>query len=233
MIVDMLNEASTVAWIGAGGVVIGAAVGALSGWASAAIGSSRARRDARNDRRRAAYAAFLGALDEILGIYSLSSSWQEFATRLDIDPEFRESFSQALGPVNRTCVDVILVGSPRAYKAVEGIEGARWRAVNGLKDLQGHDLPNAMRVFTSVRANFTTLARKELAGQPDLRREVSILGALAIILIGLAIWLGFRAFPDMSTKASPSPAIFLSFIGALAMSITGIILGAVAISHYR
>jgi hypothetical protein len=96
MIVDMATDTSMAAWIGAGGVVIGAAVGALSGWASAAISSSRARRDARDDRRLAAYAAFLGALDEILGTYTLSS-WEEFAAGLDLDPEFRESFSQALG----------------------------------------------------------------------------------------------------------------------------------------
>jgi hypothetical protein len=171
MILSMAADTSTVAWIGAGGVIVGAAVGAVSGWASAAIGSSQARRDARDDRRRAAYAAFLGALDEILGIYTLLP-WDKFEARLDNDPEFHRSFSEALGSVNRTCAGVILVGSREAHKEVEGIEGARWRAVNGLWDRQGDDLPDAMRVFADVSANFVDLARKELAGQPALWRRL-------------------------------------------------------------
>jgi hypothetical protein len=172
MIVDMAADTSTVAWIGAGGVVIGAAIGALSGWASAAISSSHARRDARDNRRRAAYATFLGALDEILRIYTISSDWTQFVARLNRDPEFRDSFSQALASVNRTCVDVILAGSPRAYREVKGIEDARWKAVNGLQDLQGDDLPNAMQVFAKVQAEFTDLARKELAGQSALMHRL-------------------------------------------------------------
>jgi hypothetical protein len=130
-------------------------------------------------------------------------------------------------------VDVILVGSLRAHREVKGIDGARWKAVNGLKDLRGDDLPNAMRVFAKVRENFTDLARKELAGQPDLKREVVILAALAIILIGLATWFGFRTFPDMNSKASPSPATALSVVAAVVMSMIGIFLGGVAIARYR
>jgi hypothetical protein len=166
----MAASGNTVAWIGAGGIIIGAAVGAISGWASAAIASSRARRDAQDDRRRAAYAAFLGALDGILSLTLTEPTETDY--RLDHDPEYRKSVSHALESINRTCVDVTLVGSEKARTKVTGIEDVRWGAVGGLDPKHRLKLHQAIKKFAHVSTNFTDLARNELAGRAPFWRRI-------------------------------------------------------------
>ena len=121
---------------------------------------------ARDDRRRAAYSAFLGALDEILALYLRYLGPSDFGQQLDTDPALAQSFRQALSSIAHTGVAVLLAGSPEARNAVQGIDHARWEVfVAALIDpAQREKLPSLMAQFIDVKTQITDLGRKELAG---------------------------------------------------------------------
>jgi hypothetical protein len=160
----MTADTSTVAWIGAGGVVIGAIVGALSGWASAVIASKHTRSDARTDRRRDAYAAFIGAVDQILSLLLAPDPvYDAPADRLEHDPAFAESLSQTLGSIDHAYVSVAMVGSKAAQKALEEVQGTRWRFLGALRDPEHKDLIPLVSVFAGRSSEIIEIARSELA----------------------------------------------------------------------
>jgi hypothetical protein len=165
MIAGMTTTASTVAWIGAGGVIVGAAVGAFASWITAAVTSQHAAVEARDDRRRAAYSAFLGALDEILALYFRYPGPDHFLQQLDTDPELAQSVRQALSSIAHASVAVLLAGSPEARNAVQGIDQARWGFAAAFIDpAQRKKLSSLITQFIDVKTEITDLSRKELAG---------------------------------------------------------------------
>jgi hypothetical protein len=167
MMAVMTASAGTVAWIGAGGVIIGAAVGAFSGWITAAVTSRRAAGEARGERRREAYAAFLGALDEILSLYLKA---EDFGQQLRNDPDFAPLARQALSSIAHTSVAVLLAGSDAAREKVKGIEDARWALYRLLKtpdDLEGLGL--RLQQIADLQKVFGDLATDELRGPQPWR----------------------------------------------------------------
>jgi len=164
----MTTSASTVAWIGAGGVIVGAAVGAFASWITAVMISRHAAREARDDRRRAAYSAFLGALDEILALYLRPG---DFGQQLDTDPALAQSVRQALSSIAHTSVAVLLAGSPKARNAVQGIDHARWEIAAALitsDPTYRERLFPLMQQFVGVKTEITDLGREELGGPHPL-----------------------------------------------------------------
>jgi hypothetical protein len=162
MIARMTTSASTVAWIGAGGVIVGAAVGAFASWITAVVTSRHAATEARDDRRRAAYSAFLGALDEILALYLGPG---DFGERLDTDPTLARDVRQALSSIAHTTVAVLLSGSPEAREAVQDIDHARWGVFAALIDpAQRGNLHPWVQQFINVKTKITDLGREELSG---------------------------------------------------------------------
>jgi hypothetical protein len=164
MIADMTTSVATVAWIGAGGVIIGAVVGALASWVTAVVTSRRAAGEARDARRREAYGAFLGSLDEILSLYLTP---EDFGRQLKEDPDFAPLARKALSSISRTSVGVILSGSEEARTAVKGIEDARWGLYAILKkpdDLAG--LSSLLQQIAELQVSFGDLAKEELVGPP-------------------------------------------------------------------
>jgi hypothetical protein len=162
MIAGMTTSASTVAWIGAGGVIVGAAVSAFASWITTVVTSRHTATEARDDRRRAAYSAFLGALDEIL---ALCLGPGDFGQQLDTDPVLAQGVRQALSSIAHTSVAVLLSGSPEAREAVQGIDHARWGVVAALIDpAQRGKLYPLMQQFVDVKTEITDLGREELAG---------------------------------------------------------------------
>jgi hypothetical protein len=167
MMAVMTASVGTVAWIGAGGVIVGAAVGAFSGWLTAAVTGRRAAREARDERRREAYAAFLGALDEILSLYLKA---KDFSEQLKDDPGFAPLARQALSSIAHTSVSVLLAGSEDARAAVHGIEDARWALYGLLKtpdDLEG--LSARLQQIAVLQKTFGDLAADELRGPQPWR----------------------------------------------------------------
>jgi hypothetical protein len=159
MISGMTTSASTVAWIGAGGVILGAVVGALASWVTAVVTSQRAAREARDDRRRIAYSAFISALDEILALYLRPG---DFGQQLANNPAFAEGIRQALSSIGHTSVAVLLAGSPRARSAVEGIDSARWAVVAALTSPATAQVYPFMQQFVTVKKEITDIGREDL-----------------------------------------------------------------------
>jgi hypothetical protein len=167
MIADMTTSVATVAWIGTGGVVVGAVVSALASWLTAVVISTRAAGEARSERRRGAYGAFLGSLDEILSLYLTP---EDFGRQLKEDPDFAPLARKALSSISRTSVGVVLTGSEEARTAVKGIENARWGLYAILKkpdDLAG--LSSLLQQIAELQVSFGDLAKEELAGPPRRR----------------------------------------------------------------
>jgi hypothetical protein len=160
MMGHMTTSDSTVAWIGAGGVIIGAAVGAIASWITAAVTSRHAAMNARDDRRRAAYLAFLGALDEILALFLTAGNFEQ---ELDANPAFADSVRQASSSIASTSVAVLLAGSQRARNVVKGIENARWGVLGALIDpTRRENLGQFMQQFANVQAEIANIADEEL-----------------------------------------------------------------------
>ena len=160
MIADMAASTATVAWIGAGGVIIGAAVGALSGWASAVISSSKTRKDAVAGRRRSAYADYIEALDGFLRLLLAPGALENRGAM----PEFEHAFDLAVRSVDRSCVAVLLAGSKEAREAAEEMRDSRWALSEVLLVKPGDAAAVALLANGLARMSddFTELARTEL-----------------------------------------------------------------------
>ena len=126
------------------------------------VTSRHAAAEARDDRRRAAYSAFLGALDEILALFFRSS---DFGQQVHTDPALAQGLRQALSSIAHASVAVLLAGSPEARNAVQGIDKARWGAAEALiNPAERGKLYSSMSQFGELRIKITDLARKELDG---------------------------------------------------------------------
>jgi hypothetical protein len=170
MIADVITSGGTVALIGAGGIVVGAAVGAFASWVTAVVISTRAAEEARDERRRGAYGAFLRALDELLSLYLTS---EDFGQQLKDDPDLAPLARQALSSIAHTSVAVLLAGSAQAGVAAKGIEDARWGLFRMLKnpdDPEGHS-SQWLQQIADLQKSFGDLAKKELDG-PQPRRWI-------------------------------------------------------------
>ena len=162
----MAAGAAEVALIGAGGVVVGAAVGALSGWASAAVASRSSRRGDCASRRRTAYAAFIGAAEELIRLLGASDTMKE---RPAPESLFGVNLGQAVGSVDRMYVAVLLDGSQEAKTAAKEVRQKSWDLYLWLRGPVEPGVNSLDRLaslageYAAATDAFTKLAADELA----------------------------------------------------------------------
>src|SRR5215831_6610982 len=115
------------ALITGGAVVVGALAGGtisgLSTWAS----SRQSRKDARDDRRRTAYAAFIGAQEELRRVVL---AWQIADLPPAPDSTFGRAIAKAVGSVDRAFVAVTLAGPQKAQDDADDVRGKAWGVYN-------------------------------------------------------------------------------------------------------
>ena len=170
MITHMAVADTTVALIGGGAAVLGALIGGVSGWATAAATARREHKEARDERRRDAYAALIIAVDR------LDRTWRAPAT-LDAAAvsAMRPVTGQAVAAIQRCYVAVLLTGSRRAQEAAGLVRTSAWELHDRLYPLSaqtqpvsGSSLNDLLDAFTADGRAFVEVTQDELNQQRRL-----------------------------------------------------------------
>jgi hypothetical protein len=141
---------------------INIAIGAALAWGGATFTQRRSRKDARADRRRAAYAAFILTCDH------LSRAWDAAET---LQPEYQAQnmggvTGDALRQIQEVYVTVLLTGSSTAREKANTARNAAW---NLNLCLRGDTLARAtpktlfdlLELFNDAASAFLTAAQAE------------------------------------------------------------------------
>jgi hypothetical protein len=152
------------ALITGGAAVVGALVGGGISWLANWTTTRRSSEEARDERRRTAYVAFLAGAEELNrlvttaqpGIFTLSGSGLDF----------REELTATLGPIDRAYVAVSLVGPKTADQTAEKVRSQAWVTVDLLRksklgDPVGRQL-GEIESYQGLCDEFADLARKIL-----------------------------------------------------------------------
>jgi hypothetical protein len=115
------------------GVLVGGTVTAVTTWTTI----RRSRKDTRDDRRRAAYAAFIGAQEELRRVLD---AW-ETADPLPTADEFAPAIAQTVNSVDRAFVAVTLAGPPKAQGRADEVRGKAWGVYNAIYRPEGLGQP--------------------------------------------------------------------------------------------
>jgi gas vesicle protein len=105
------------------GALAGGAIGGFSTWA----GIHRSGKDSRDDRRRAAYAAFIAAQEELRRILL---AWRTAEPSPAPDARFGPAIAQAVGSVDRAFVAVVLAGPRKAKDHADDVRDQAWGVYN-------------------------------------------------------------------------------------------------------
>ena len=138
------------ALITGGAVVVGALAGGtisgMSTWAS----SRQSRKDARDDRRRSAYAAFIGAQEELRRVVLAWQAADLPPTAADLpstpDGTFGRAIAKAVGSVDRAFVTVTLAGPQKARDDADDVRGKAWGVYNVIYGPEGSGEPVLTKV---------------------------------------------------------------------------------------
>jgi hypothetical protein len=171
MIAHMATSDTTLALIGGGAAVLGAVIGGASGWATAGATARRARKDARDVRRREAYAAFITAVDQLERIWRAPAMLEEAASTRAIGPVT----GQAVAAIQRCYVAVLLTGSRRAQEAAGLVRTSAWALHDRLYPPSGQlpapgssSLKVLVDTFTADGREFLEVAQDEINQQRRL-----------------------------------------------------------------
>ena len=115
------------------GVLAGGTITGLITWTT----MRRSRKDTRDDRRRAAYAAFIGAQEELRRVLD---AW-ETADPLPTADEFGPAIAQTVNSVDRAFVAVTLAGPPKAQGRADDVRGKAWGVYNAIYRPEGPGQP--------------------------------------------------------------------------------------------
>jgi hypothetical protein len=105
-------------FITGGGVVVGAITGGLIGALSSRTAIRASRKDARDNRRRDAYTAFIGAQEELTRAVF---DWETADPPPESDSLWGPAIAQAVGSVDRALVAVLLAGPSEAQERARGV----------------------------------------------------------------------------------------------------------------
>jgi hypothetical protein len=171
MITHMAVADTTVALIGGGAAVLGALIGGVSGWATAAAAVRRTRKEARDARRREAYEAFIIAVDQLDRTWRAPTTLDDAAATSAMGP----LISQAVAAVQRCYVAVLLTGSRRAQEAAGLARTSAWQLQHRLyppggqtQPVSGSSLNDLVDAFTADGRAFVNVAQDELNQQRRL-----------------------------------------------------------------
>jgi hypothetical protein len=117
-----------------GAVVVGALAGGTISGMSSWVSSRQSRKDARDDRRRSAYAAFIGAQEELRRVVL---AWQSADLPPTPDGTFGRAIAKAVGSVDRAFVAVTLAGPQKAQDDADDVRGKAWGVYNVMNDPEG------------------------------------------------------------------------------------------------
>lgn len=84
-------------------------------------------KDARDDRRRAAYAAFIATQEELRRVIL---AWKTADPPAAADSQFGPAVAQAVGSVDRAFVAVTLAGPEKAQDHADDVRGKAWGVYN-------------------------------------------------------------------------------------------------------
>ena len=146
-----------------------AIVGALAGGAIVGLttwtGGRTSRKDTRDDRRRAAYAAFIGAQEELRRVLE---AWETVDPQLIPDSRAGPAIAQAVGSVDRAFVAVTLAGPLKAQHSADDVRGKAWGVYNVLYRPEGPGQPVLPKLsdrisdYTGACEQFTQTATEVL-----------------------------------------------------------------------
>lgn len=142
--------------ITAAAAIAGAGVGWLASWTA----GRRSRAEARDDRRRGAYGAFIGAAEEILHLLTYSGTMKTAPTP---DSLFGENLAQAVGSVDRAYVGVLLAGPEAAWTVADEVRQGCWALLTYLSPEPGETTPapqNALAGFASLCTDYARACDK-------------------------------------------------------------------------
>jgi hypothetical protein len=158
---SMAASTTTLALIGAGGVVLGALVGGISGWGTAMITGHRARKDAQEMRRREAYTIFLAAIDR-LDRFRLT---QRNFNNVDTIEALSSLVNEILEAIHLSYAAIHLAGSKKAQDSAEEVIKSVWIIHDILLIPVDADKASQLRpafeAFVAAGNNFVAIVWKE------------------------------------------------------------------------
>ncbi len=104
------------------GVIVGGAITSLSSWTT----SRRQREDARNERRRGAYAAFIGTAEELTRLLIAHDTMENPPAP---DSRFGDNLARAVGAIDRAYVGVLLVGPEKGRTGADELRQKAWQVL--------------------------------------------------------------------------------------------------------
>ena len=145
------------------GTALGGGISWLSGWGA----TRRARADARAERRRAAYAAFIAAQNELTRVVF---AWKTAENTPAPDARFGDAIAQAVGAVDRATVAITLAGPTKAAASASDVREKAWAIYYALHGpSRGQTGPEVFsilnqrgRELTDAGTQFTETARSIL-----------------------------------------------------------------------
>jgi len=156
------------------GALAGGTISGLSTWAS----SRQSRKDARDDRRRTAYAAFIGAQEELRRVVL---AWQTADLPPAPDSTFGRAIAKAVGSVDRAFVAVTLAGPQKAQDDADDVRGKAWGVYNVIYGPEGSGQPVLPKVDERIGDYVGTCEQFSRTASEVLRtrlREVRFANAL-------------------------------------------------------
>jgi hypothetical protein len=171
MITHMAVADTTVALIGGGAAILGAVIGGVSGWATAAATARRERKEARDARRGEAYAALIIAVDRLDRTWRAPATLDDTAAASAMGP----LTGQAVAAIQRCYVAVLLTGSRRAQEAAGLVRTSAWELQDRLyppgrqtQPVSGSSLKDLLDAFTADGRAFVEIVQDELNQQRRL-----------------------------------------------------------------
>ena len=149
-----------------GAALAGAGVGWLASWTA----GQRSRAETRDDRRRAAYAAFIRTAEELTRLLVAGDTME---TPPAPDSLFGENVARLVGSVDREYVTVLLTGPEQARAAADDVRQKAWALLNWLRPQgQARSRPgNALAELGALAGEyaracerFTAFAQRMLGG---------------------------------------------------------------------
>jgi gas vesicle protein len=110
-----------------GAAIVGALAGGAIGWLSAWTAMHRSGKDSRDDRRRAAYAAFIAAQEELRRILL---AWETVEPPPAAESRFGPAVAQTVSSVDRAFVAVVLAGPRKAKDHADDVRDQAWGVYN-------------------------------------------------------------------------------------------------------
>jgi hypothetical protein len=113
--------------------VVGSLVGGGISWLANWTTTRRTSKEARDERRRTAYAAFLAAAEELGRLMTTARVGAGFIS----GPSLQKDLAAMIGPIDRTQVAIALVGPQTVQQAADDVRRKAWELLTGCVTASG------------------------------------------------------------------------------------------------